>query len=207
MSSPRRTVYIVLELILLFVLLPVLYALDWIPVHKIVPLLILFLYCSIVLFKKRQITLQDFSIDANWRSIIVRFVLVGAAILIYVRWFTPYNLVADFSANRKLVYMILMYPFLSAMPQELIFRKFFFYRYSSLFRNPKILILVNAVLFAFAHLYFSSVLVLFFTLLGGFMFSLTFLKNKSLLVVTLEHTLYGILILCTGLSALFYKAF
>lgn len=207
MSSPRRTVYIVLELILLFVLLPVLYALDWIPVHKIVPLLILFLYCSIVLFKKRQITLQDFSIDANWRSIIVRFVLVGAAILIYVRWFTPYNLVADFSANRKLVYMILMYPFLSAMPQELIFRKFFFYRYSSLFRNPKILILVNAVLFAFAHLYFSSVLVLLFTLLGGFMFSLTFLKNKSLLVVTLEHTLYGILILCTGLSTLFYKAF
>jgi membrane protease YdiL (CAAX protease family) len=207
MSSTGRTVYLVLELTLWFVLLPVLYALDWIPVHKIIPLLILFLYCSIVLLQKRQITPVDFSMEANWRSILVRFILVGAAILIYLHWFMKYNLWSDFSSNRRLVYMILMYPFLSALPQELIFRKFFFYRYSSLFRNPQLLIVVNSVIFSFAHLYFSSVLVLLFTLLGGLMFSLTYLKRKSLLVVTLEHTLYGILILCTGLSALFYKAF
>jgi len=208
MSDPKkRAVYTVLELAVLFVLLPVFYWLDWIPVHKIIPLLALFLYCSIVLVRKGEITARDFSWKGNWSLVIIRFVLAGAAILLYILWFTDYNVWADFDSNRKLLHMVLMYPLLSALPQELIFRKFFLYRYASLIPNSRSMIVVNAVFFSFAHIYFSSPLVLIFTFLGGLIFSMTYLKSKSLLVVTIEHTLYGLLILTSGLSDVFYKAF
>jgi membrane protease YdiL (CAAX protease family) len=103
--------------------------------------------------------------------------------------------------------MVLLYPFLSAFPQELIFREFFFYRYRNLFRKPQILIAVNIIVFAFAHVYFMNWIVIVFTLVGGALFALTYHQTRSLLVVTLEHSIYGLVILSSGLWEYFYKAF
>jgi len=103
--------------------------------------------------------------------------------------------------------MVLLYPFFSALPQELIFREFFFYRYRSLFPNPQVLIAVNVVVFAFAHVYFMNWIVIVFTLVGGALFALTYQQTRSLLVVTLEHSIYGLVILSSGLWEYFYKAF
>ncbi len=66
---------------------------------------------------------------------------------------------------------------------------------------------MNVILFAFAHIYFANWTILIFTLIGGTIFALTYLKTKSLLVVTIEHTLFGMLVLSSGLSEQFYKAF
>lgn len=103
--------------------------------------------------------------------------------------------------------MVILYPFLSAFPQELIFRKFFFYRYGSIFRNRTVLLVVNILLFSFAHIYFSSWIVIIFTLIGGAIFAMTYLRTRSLLAVTVEHTLYGLLMLTSGLADYFYRAF
>ena len=51
----------------------------------------------------------------------------------------------------------------SVYPQELIYRTFYFHRYSSLFRNKTLFIFLNAILFSLAHLFFRNALVLILT--------------------------------------------
>jgi uncharacterized protein len=207
MAVKNNRSLVLLELILLFVVLPLLYVCDLIPVHKIIPLLLLFAYCGCILLVDKPINSKRWSIRADWKLILVRFSILGALILMVLYFFSSSPLIANFQENKKLLFMVLMYPFLSAFPQELIFREFFYYRYKILFQHPTILLSMNVVLFAFAHVYFTNWLVMAFTLIGGVIFSITYLKTKSLLVATIEHTLYGLLILSSGLSGQFYKAF
>lgn len=125
----------------------------------------------------------------------------------YIKFIAHVDLLADLQHNRKLFYMILMYPFLPVVPQEVIFREFFFYRYETMFRSRVVLIVANVLLFAFAHIYFQNWTVIIFTIIGGGIFSWTYSQTRSLLVVSIEHTLYGLMILSSGLGEQFYKAF
>ena len=201
------TPFLLLELILLFVIFPILYFFDLIPFHKIVPLVVLFIYCVVILVRQRHDNPNRFKTKANWVLILLRFIGISILILIWIKIFSPNPLFADFNANKKLLLRTMIYPFSSAFPQELIFREFFFYRHKPIFRNEIVLITINVVLFAFAHIYFANWTILIFTLIGGTIFALTYLKTKSLFVVTVEHTLFGMLILSSGLSEQFYKAF
>ena len=205
--TPSPSWRLITEFVICFIVLPVLYWLDWIPVHKIIPLLALFLYCLAILVAHKRINKTWFTWTNGWNMILIRFLLLGVLIVIFLYLCSGNPLFTDFSANRKLLYMVIMYPFLSAFPQELIFREFFFYRYASLIPKPSILLLANTMVFAFAHIYFANWIVIVFTTIGGLLFSLTYFKTKSLLTVTIEHTLYGLLILSTSLSAYFYKSF
>jgi uncharacterized protein len=207
MSRKISTRYLLVELILLFVIFPLLYFFDLIPFHKVVPLIVLFIYCIMILARHQRANPDRFKTKANWRLILLRFIGISILILVWIKIFSPNPLFADFSANKQLLLMTLVYPFSSAFPQELIFREFFFYRYRPIFRNEIVLIVINVILFAFAHIYFANWTILIFTLIGGCIFALTYLKTKSLFVVTIEHTLFGMLILSSGLSEQFYKAF
>ena len=199
--------YLLLELMVLFVVLPLLYFFDLIPFHKVVPLIILFVYCAIILVLYPKTNVNRFKLTANWRAILLRFSLIAVLVAAWIKIFSTHPMLADFTENKKLLLMTLIYPFSSAFPQELIFREFFFSRYRSLFQNKTVMVLVNIVLFAFAHIYFANWTILLFTVIGGAIFTHTYLKTKSLLVVTIEHTMYGMLILSSGLSGQFYKAF
>lgn len=207
MIQGSRKWYILIELIGFFIVVPLLYWLDLIPIHKVIPLLVLFIYCVVILFINKRFNLSRFSLKANWTLILIRFFIIGSLIFLWIRLFSPNPLLADFSSNRQLLCMVLIYPFSSAFPQELIFREFFFYRYEPLFKNQTVLVGINVLLFAFAHIYFANWTIVLFTLIGGLIFSLTYLKTKSLLVVTIEHTLFGVLTLSSGLADQFYKAF
>ena len=198
--------YIRAEFTLLFIILPLLYFFDVIPFHKVIPLVALFVYCLVILITAKRISRDKFTLTAEWKPILLRFVIIIGITLFFI-WFFADSLWADLGANKKLLVAIIIYPVLSAFPQELIFREFFYYRYATIFRNPSVLLVVNVVLFSFAHLYFMSWVVLLFTLVGGLIFSITYLKTRSLLVVTIEHTIYGSVILASGLGEQFYKAF
>ena len=195
------------ELALLFVIMPLLYVADALPVHKLIPLVALLVYCTIVMLVNKPVNANRFSLACDWKLILIRFVIINVVVFLVIRFVLHGELFADLQKNRKLFYMILMYPLLSALPQEVIFREFFFYRYNTLFRNPSVLVIMNVVLFAFAHIYFGSWLVIIFTLVGGTIFALTYRQTRSLLAVTIEHTLYGLMVLCSGLGEYFYKAF
>ena len=198
---------IYIEFICLFVILPLLYATDLVFIPKVIPLIVLFVYCLGILIAHRRHSTVWLRMQANWKLIIIRFILINIAVAAAIVVFSSHPLLADFQSNRKLLLMVLLYPFFSAFPQELIYREFFFYRYRNVFRKPQTLIAVNIILFAFAHVYFMNWIVIVFTLVGGALFALTYHQTRSLLVVTVEHAIYGLVILSSGLWEYFYKAF
>jgi len=198
---------IYMEFAALFVILPILYAADLVFVPKAIPLIALFIYCLAILITHRRPSREWLRMQANWKLIVIRFVLINTVLMAAIVIFSSHPLVADFSSNRKLLLMVLLYPFFSAFPQELIFREFFFYRYRRMFSSPQVLMTANIILFAFAHVYFMNWIVIVFTLVGGALFALTYRQTRSLLVVTLEHSIYGLMILSSGLWEYFYKAF
>ena len=100
--------------------------------------------------------------------------------------------------------IIIVYPLTSVFPQEIIFRSFFFQRYSTLFTTRKSLVLASALSFSFAHIIFHNILAVLLTFLGGLLFAYTYEKRKSLTLVSIEHALYGILIFTLGFGRFFY---
>lgn len=202
-----RTAAKMIELAVLFVVFPLLYWADWVPVQKVVPLLLLFAYCAYVSWRGGVFQKEQFHLRAPWLQLGLRFVAIAGIALLFVRFYLRLPLFADLDAQPRLVAMLVMYPLLSAFPQEVIFRGFFFHRYRDLFPHRGALLVVNVVLFAFAHVYFANTVVLVFTLVGGFLFAHTYFRTRSLVVVTIEHTAYGLLILSSGLWQYFYKAF
>ncbi len=89
-----------------------------------------------------------------------------------------------------LVLIAVGYPWLSAYPQEITHRAYFFHRYSCILPGAW-LIAVNAVAFMWLHAPFWSHEAFMLTLPGGVLFAITYQKTKSTLAATIEHALYG----------------
>lgn len=100
--------------------------------------------------------------------------------------------------------IMLLYPVLSAAPQEVIFRSLFFQRYAHLFGEPCAVLAVNALVFSFAHLFYQNPVALGLTLLGGFIFGWVYVRNRSLPLVVVLHAIAGQLVFTSGLGVYFY---
>jgi len=100
--------------------------------------------------------------------------------------------------------VMLLYPALSVVPQELIFRTFFFRRYAVLWGEGRGAILPSALAFAWAHVVFLSWPSIVLTALGGWILARTYERTRSLPLVALEHALYGALVFTIGLGRHFY---
>jgi hypothetical protein len=100
--------------------------------------------------------------------------------------------------------IVVFYPLLSVYPQEVLFRAFLLHRYAPLFRDDRVAAAAGAVAFGFAHLLFDNVLAVVLTVGGGWIFARRYQRSRSLMVVSVEHALYGITIFTVGLGRLFY---
>ncbi len=101
--------------------------------------------------------------------------------------------------------VIFLYPFLSVVPQEIIFRKYFFFKFNDIMpRNY--LIFINGLVFSLAHVFFNNYIAIIFTFFGGIYLSWSYLRSESLTLVIYEHTLFGIFIFASGLGRYFYHA-
>jgi membrane protease YdiL (CAAX protease family) len=98
------------------------------------------------------------------------------------------------------VSILFFYSVFSVYPQELIYRTFFFDRYQSLFKNKKLFLMCNAILFSLAHLFFRNGLVMILTFIGGLLFALTYNRTKSTLLVSIEHAIYGCWLFTVGMG-------
>lgn len=107
--------------------------------------------------------------------------------------------------HRSTLWAVVMvaYPLLSVYPQELIYRAFFFHRYRALFGDGRGMILASAVAFSFMHLLFRNWIAIVLTLAGGLLFARRYRASLSLLVTSLEHSLYGQWIFTIGLGEYF----
>ncbi|CAN1598174.1 CPBP intramembrane metalloprotease [Candidatus Pelagibacterales bacterium] len=157
--------------------------------------------------KVTLINLKDFRFDKYLKIIFYKFLIVAILILIFSYFFDPSKFL-NLPRSHFFLWLLIMilYPILSAFPQEIVYRSFFFKRYGNLFKNKKILIFVNAFLFSFAHIIYLNPIVILFTFIGGLMMAESYSKHNSLIKVSIEHGLYGNIVFTSGLGTYFYHA-
>ena len=93
--------------------------------------------------------------------------------------------------------LLIFYLLFSVIPQEIIFRFLFFYKYKDYFNKFEILLL-NSLVFSFCHLIYFDIYILLFSFFGNLLFTFNYMKNKSLLVVIIEHFLLGQTLIILG---------
>jgi membrane protease YdiL (CAAX protease family) len=195
------------EFTLIFVSLPLLgfllraYLANWL----IPALIILMTVCGMLLlsdphFKRFRLTsLGQFSAV---KRRLFSFFFLGAlfsgmfyGIMNQENWFSlPRNSFNDW------LMLLLLYPILSVMPQELIFRTYFFHRYKRIMPSKTVRIIVSASVFALAHIVYANVLAVLLAFLGGLLFSYTYAQSRSTFVCVIEHSLWGLWMFTLGLG-------
>jgi membrane protease YdiL (CAAX protease family) len=187
--------FLSLELVLLFFLIPVILFLEVLPIIKIGSLLIAITYVIVTSIKNKLIPLKSllsFSLKNEWRALLLSCIIVLSSSLIFMYFWHPENLFIVVKKNPTLwVIILFVYAFMSVLPQELLYRSYFFNRYKDLFKNPKYLVIINIIAFPLAHLFLKNWLVLLITLIGGIFFALTYKRSKSIILTSLEHAIYG----------------
>lgn len=133
-------------------------------------------------------------------------VAVGAGVVLLFRPDAFLFLLRD---NPALLLMIaLLYPVLSALPQEIVFRPLFFRRYGALLpagAGPQVVL--NAALFSFAHLMYWSWIVAAMTFSGGLAFAWAYRVRGNFPEAVVLHALAGIIVFALGLGVYFYSGF
>ncbi|MBD3239207.1 MAG: CPBP family intramembrane metalloprotease [Chitinivibrionales bacterium] len=198
------------ELLFLFVALPLAFALEPIPIPKIPSLLAVTTFCVAALLRDPSFDRRALADTGGLRralpGIMVRaalaFVLLGTGVFV-MRPSSLFGLVR----RQPLVWglVMLLYPLLSALPQELVYRTFFFHRYRGLFRRDVLTAGASAVAFAFLHVMYDNMIAVGLTLIGGALFSWTYTRTRSLWAATAEHALYGCIVFTVGLGYYFYE--
>lgn len=139
------------------------------------------------------------------RRVLVRFASLGLALAALVAWTRPEAwLQLPRSRPRLFALVVVAYPLLSVVPQELAFRLWFRRRYACFFGRGAGFVVASAAAFGFAHVVFRSWTAVGLTAVGGALFAATFRRTGSLGLVTLEHALYGLLVFTIGLGGHFY---
>lgn len=142
---------------------------------------------------------------ANLRPILLRFVASSVLAVVLVALWKPTYLFS-FVCERPAFWAFVMvaYPIFSVIPQEIIFRSFFFQRYGHIFRSQLALIIASGVLFGAAHLIFQNWVAPLLCVIGGIYFAQTYAKTRSLALAVVEHALYGCMMFTVGLGPYFY---
>ncbi len=138
--------------------------------------------------------------------ILALFLILGSCIGLYVHIYETWRFL-NFPMRRPEVYQMVMigYPVLSVVAQELMYRVFFFERYAVIFgRHVWLLILVNGALFGYAHILFNNWLAVILTGIGGVIFAWRYHVTRSFYAVWLEHSLYGAAVFTFGLGHYFF---
>lgn len=198
---------LIIELLVLFAAIPIALALK--PLFPISALLLLagLVYAAFIS--------KDIFLEGQWRDLLrcikraaslpnlrdfkPQMIRVGILLVLfilisgfYMAMHRPNDFLHPINNNISLwLFITGMYALMSVLPQEFLYRSFFFKRYGSLFSNQWSLILTNAALFSLAHLMFYNALVMALTFAGGFLFAYTYHQTRSYWLVSIEHFIYG----------------
>lgn len=194
------------ELFLVFILIPVSFTINYSPWIKLGIGFFGFVYVIYVLLKVENL---KFKISKHlnwkifWKATIIKFAIIAFITTVFV-WTTNSKLLFNVMLNKPLQWLVILfiYSFFSVYPQELIYRTFFFKRYSMLFKSDNLFVFINAILFSLAHIFFKSSLVLFLTFLGGLLFAITYKQTKSTVLVSIEHAIYGCWLFTVGMGTM-----
>ncbi len=219
-----------IEFTLLFLCLPILLALDIHNGVKLGLVAIALLYFVFINIKQKHLVFKSqekvsvwssvkkdvsaaFCIGASqsvadkkiikntWLRICIQFLIAAKLITLLVVLRYPDDLFKVILNKPSLwLGITFVYVFLSVIPQEYLYRVFFFSRYAQLFKKPWVMVGLSTFCFCIAHLMFNNSLVLMLTLVGGLIFSLTYLQSKNYTIIVVEHSLYGLWLFTVGLG-------
>ncbi|BCB78778.1 hypothetical protein GCM10022251_78270 [Phytohabitans flavus] len=155
-------------------------------------------------FERRDLT-RAAAVPAALPAILAGWALAAVVGIVVLAVARPEQLF-DLPREEPLIwaFVAVFYPLLSVYPQELIYRAFLLHRYAPLLGTGAWAAAASATAFGFAHVIFGNVLSVLLTLAGGWLFARRYQKTRSLLAVSVEHALYGVLAFTIGFGDLFY---
>ena len=205
-----HNIYKIIELILLSSIIPYI-VLVLKLFNLIIPVLLLVcVYCIIIYCIENKNFSSEFKNIFNINiNILIRIIIrwIFASLILLIITFYFFNEKFFIIQNNKpeiLWKIMILYPIFSALPQEFIFCKFFFYRYKSIFKSDNNLVISSALFFAITHILFLNFIAPILSFIGGLLFANTYNKHRSLLLVSIEHGLYGNTLFFIGLGWYFW---
>ncbi len=206
----KKQTLLAIEFFALCVLLP-----SMVIAFRLAPYMFIFLwgtaaYCWLILRVKypkylKTIWKWEAVNAANLKPILLRWVFACIGMLCFIYLYDPNRMFSLlFSRPYFVPFLLILYPLLSALPQEFIFCGFFFKRYEQFFKTERSKIIASTIVFAFAHMLFINWVAPTLSLIAGIIFAHTYSKTRSLALVTIEHGLYGNFLFIVGLGWYFY---
>lgn len=203
---PRRRLWI--EFAALYIGAPLAIAL-FLPPRMLFPALFAFTVAGLILLYCTG-GFDWHSLLRGWRRIRWGFAAVFTLGVAVTGWAIMQATNPDYILNltgprlRFLLLIWVLYPLLSALPQELIFRPLFFHRFGALFPDERTALIVNAAVFSFAHLMYWSLIVAILTFAGGLIFALAY-RRDGFPSAWLLHGLAGNALFAVGMGYYFWS--
>lgn len=200
-----------IEGIVLFIGIPLLEYFELLPLPKLLTLVLVAGYCGYQLWNDLEFGGGLFRKSGSHqisKTILLRTVVIAPALTGLV-WVLPGLELFRFPLEQSGLWMVVMvlYPVLSALPQEFIYRTFFFHRYKKIFTLPHSDIIYSAAAFSFLHIVYDNWWAVGLSFLAGLLFGITYKRTQSLYWVALEHIIYGWLVFTLGLGPYFFERF
>ena len=205
----NSTNYKPIELIILSIIIPftILYFKFSSNVLIFLWLILIYCICIFYLCEERHLKYKNkLLITKNTLIyVFIRWIVFSFGLFIFTFYVFPEKLFIVQKSNPGFIWKIMIfYPFFSALPQEFIFCKFFFARYKSFFGEKTLMVAMSSLAFFLAHILFINWVAPVLGLVGGIIFAGTYKKTKSLLMVSIEHSLYGDTLFFIGLGWFFW---
>ncbi|QUS35192.1 CPBP family intramembrane glutamic endopeptidase [Falsirhodobacter algicola] len=206
-DAPRLLLYV--EFVAFFVIVPVAVA-FYLPPDRLFEGLFAFMLVGLALlwatpgFRWHELT-------RGWRAIRWRAVaglalatlLAGMAVMQIA---APQRMFATLLDHpQRLLAIVILYPLLSALPQEVVFRALWFRRYRDILPGGAAGMVLNAAFFSLAHLMYWSAVVTVMTFAGGLAFAWAHSVRRSFPMAWVMHSVAGLIIFTVGLGIYFYS--
>lgn len=144
-----------------------------------------------------------------WKWPLFRVVLAFALLAGFVLLFQPATFFDLPREHTGLWFaFVLLYPVLSVLPQELIYRVYIFETHTYLLNPPFAALLTSAIFFAWVHIVFAGWLAVVSSFAAGLALGWNYLQNRdapgAIWPLALEHSLYGQIVFSIGLYQHFF---
>jgi uncharacterized protein len=203
-----RLILLALEFSIVFFVLPLLIYFRILPNLPIPYLVVAGLATFLFLYFEPSFRFGRFSWMAfreHLPPLLLRDAVLLAALGIAVWIFAPELLFSFVKRSPRFWALVMvLYPLFSVYPQELLYRAFFFHRYTAFFGSGWGMFLASALAFGFVHIIFGNWLSVGLCVIGGLLFSLPYQSSGSLLLACLDHAIFGDFIFTIGLGRFFY---
>src|SRR5579884_2011888 len=204
-----KTSLLFLEFLLAYIFLPLFIHYGVLPNAPVPSLLLMAFVFGLVVWGDatfdRSCLLNVPAARRKLLPVLLRSAFLCLALGVAVWWWKPQLLFSLIKRSPGFwALMMVIYPLFSVYPQEFLFRAYFFHRYQTLFGTEWPMIAASALSFGFVHIVLGNWIAVVLSAIGGVLFASTYRQSRSLLLVCIEHAIFGNFIFTIGLGLYFY---